>query len=299
LIDTLAAVRLFPHFGWPVFLSACTVLFPLERTALVNALDAGSSAVDGGLFVQDAGEGVPSDASGPPVSDGAAGDAVAPGTYGRAVLVDLPIAYYPLDEVGGGYAVNALASDGEPRCETVRIIQWGRSGIRGGGTAAGSNSSGHFECLSPRFDFSGKRPFSLEMWVRFLSRDSATFYYPFSHYKDVNGYGMYVNDSYGATLQRVVDGRSVIAGTLQNAVPVGSWVHLVGTFDGADLRVFANGTLGSIQASADSMAEFASRLVIGTSNMGTESDADFDEIAIYDYALNATRIAAHYDAGKQ
>jgi hypothetical protein len=89
------------------------------------------------------------------------------------------------------------------------------------------------------------------------------------------------------------------------AIPAGdlggsSWIHLVGTYDGANWKLYRNGALVATQASpvgalAVSDADWA---VGSTGNGWGDPFAGLvDEVAIYDYALSANQVAGHYRAG--
>jgi len=87
-----------------------------------------------------------------------------------------------------------------------------------------------------------------------------------------------------------------------NAALVATWTHVVGTYDGANLLIFVNGTqVGSATASG---AVGASRPVyIAAFNFGP-NPGDFwtgslAHIALYPTALTAAQVAAHYAASTE
>jgi hypothetical protein len=89
------------------------------------------------------------------------------------------------------------------------------------------------------------------------------------------------------------------------AVPGGdlgssAWIHLVGTYDGVNWKLYRNGVVLATQASATgALAVDTGDWAIGSTGNGW-ADAfkgNVDEVAIYGYALSASQVLAHYKAG--
>lgn len=86
-----------------------------------------------------------------------------------------------------------------------------------------------------------------------------------------------------------------VAATSPTVLVDGQTYHLVGTYDGTAVRMYVNGALvGSVTATAT--------LAAGVTYIGAYASSDyFDgriaEAALYNTALSAARIAAHYAAG--
>jgi len=89
------------------------------------------------------------------------------------------------------------------------------------------------------------------------------------------------------------------------AVPGGdlgstAWIHLVGTYDGANWRLYRNGVLVGTQASAVGAlpVDLGDWAIASTGNGWADPFAgSVDEVAVYDYALNTSQVLAHYKAG--
>ena len=80
----------------------------------------------------------------------------------------------------------------------------------------------------------------------------------------------------------------------------GNWVHLAGTYDGANWRLFRNGAPVATNAAAvGALPVDAGNWAIGSTGNGWADGfaGSVDEIAIYDKALSPNRIAAHYSTG--
>jgi hypothetical protein len=89
------------------------------------------------------------------------------------------------------------------------------------------------------------------------------------------------------------------------AVPGGdlgstAWVHLVGTYDGTNWRLYRNGLLVATQASAVGAlpVNLGDWSVASTGNGWADPFAgSADEVAVYDYALSSSQVLGHYKAG--
>ena len=85
---------------------------------------------------------------------------------------------------------------------------------------------------------------------------------------------------------------------------VGEVVHVVSTWDGADLRLYLDGEEAETNLSAGSNPNFGvavntdNPIYIGKDDREPSPDAWIDEVAIYNHALEPARIAAHYSAGQ-
>jgi len=76
-----------------------------------------------------------------------------------------------------------------------------------------------------------------------------------------------------------------------------NWVHLVGTYDGANWKLYRNGTPVATNAAAvGALTVSNGDWAIGATGNGWADNfaGAVDEVAIYDHALSAGRVAAHY-----
>ncbi|PYM16729.1 MAG: hypothetical protein DME18_00730, partial [Verrucomicrobia bacterium] len=80
----------------------------------------------------------------------------------------------------------------------------------------------------------------------------------------------------------------------------GNWVHLVGTYDGTNWKLFRNGALVATSASAvGALLVNNGDWAIGSTGNGWADNfaGSIDEVAIYNVALSPGRISAHYSTG--
>ena len=75
------------------------------------------------------------------------------------------------------------------------------------------------------------------------------------------------------------------------ALPVNTWTHLATTYDGANLRLYVNGTQAATTALSGAMAVSTGPLKVGGNALWSEWFAGLiDDVRVYDRALSATEI---------
>jgi hypothetical protein len=90
----------------------------------------------------------------------------------------------------------------------------------------------------------------------------------------------------------------VTAGDLGGA---NGWIHLVGTYDGANWRLYRNGAqLASAADSVGAVSVTAADWALGSTGNGWADGfaGAVDEVAIYDKALTTAQVASHYNAAQ-
>lgn len=243
-----------------------------------------------------------SKSDGPVSVDGSSGsdtdgsDAVAPAScaYRDCVLADSPAAYWRLGEASkagvavdeSGHGHDATYSGG---------VEYGVAGA----IAGDSNTAIHFDGTRGLdagniFPFDGNSPFSLEVWVKripqsgyagLLGRDS-----------DPNGYALYFTSNQPTVERQRPGDADIVAGTPTSTT---TYSHVVGTFDGSQLRLYVDGQVVASGPSASSIPAASSNFFLGTDNEPSDNhyEGDMDEAAVYDHALSAERVLVHYRAG--
>jgi hypothetical protein len=80
-------------------------------------------------------------------------------------------------------------------------------------------------------------------------------------------------------------------------LPLNTFSHIVGTYDGTTMRFYVNGVLtNSAVSSLGTLNNSAGPMLIGSNGIGPY-DGKLDEVAIYSRALSQTEIRANYEAG--
>ncbi|HEV8655930.1 MAG TPA: S8 family serine peptidase [Candidatus Limnocylindria bacterium] len=207
------------------------------------------------------------------------------------LLADHPAGVWRLGESSGSVAAdasgNALAGTYESG------VTLGQSGAVSDDSAAAFAGGAVSVPASSALDL--RSAFSVEAWVRpsVAGQNGGILE------KTVNGT---LNTQYLLFLEGgLAKFRLSTAGTLVTlsgpAPALNSWTHLVGTFDGATLRLYLNGALVGATPAAPSSGG-SGVTIIGRLAGGIYGFVGvLDEVAVYPSALSAERVRAHYQGG--
>jgi hypothetical protein len=234
--------------------------------------------------------------------DGARYPAVNSGTLGSAadgnmvlttniVAGPLPPAYPGFDALNASLPLDGVkqwASFNNPaglnNAGQITLEAWILPGASQGATARvvshGPQTVSNFLGLGPQ----GAQTNTSEVFLR-IDGSGANYSVGAAQYDDATT----TTTTYGATFP-------VPAGDLGGA----SWVHLAGTYDGTNWRLYRNGIQVASSASAvGALALNNADWAVGSTGNGWADPfaGDIDEVAIYSQALGASRIAAHYSMG--
>jgi hypothetical protein len=215
------------------------------------------------------------------------------GDAGRpaAVLGDAPLGYWPLGEFGG--TVAADAGGGGLSGTYVGAVTSGVAGVTGGSNAAaGLDGSSAYVDVPGVADTSFASSFTLEAWVKSGAAQQdrgivGKWTYPWG------GLLLWIDGSGNYSLAVTANMANYL--TTSVAPTVGTWQHVVGTWDGGMLRLYVDGT------------EIGSKPFIGVPGIATDNfrignypgpdkylNGAVDEVALYDHALTPSTIRAHY-----
>lgn len=223
--------------------------------------------------------------------------------YAGEVMDDGPVAYWRLGESSGSTAVDETTNghDGTYNGPTL-----GASGAlaEDTDTAASFDGVDDYVDIGNKF-FGGWGAFTVEVWVypNTLPANSN----PEGHNTDEDhiihkaGSG---DDNFGLTIADGGTAFYIDTGTAYTAVAtapsVGEWTHIVAVYDGSEMRIYIDGSLDASMSASGSLGTNTNAV-----NIGGRFDNDFgwvdgtiDEVAVYETALSATRIQAHYDAAQ-
>jgi hypothetical protein len=135
----------------------------------------------------------------------------------------------------------------------------------------------------------GTTPFAFELWAT-LSESPGSETILLDAEGVSSGWALVVSAADGVAFVRTSGGTRVRAASSPWAPSVGAIYHLAGSYDGARLRLYVDGTLVAVAADTRALSSVAG-LTIGT------AAATYDDVALYDRALSAGEIAAHAVAG--
>ncbi len=221
-------------------------------------------------------------------------------SYEEEVLGDSPVAFYPLDETEGVEAVDVV---GGLNGEYLNDVILGQPGavLSESGTSAGFVQGQSTKVDIPWSVDLNPTTFTAEVWA--MVTGGTSYRSPLTSRADLpqRGYIFYAtpgNVWEFWTGQGDQSGWHVLGGP---GVTSGEWVHLAGTFDGFTKRFYVNGQEVASEENVFFGPNDEHPLRIGGG--ATESPGSFffegqvDNVAIYDTALTAERILAHYVTG--
>ena len=228
-------------------------------------------------------------------SDGATEDAGAcaegAAAYRAEVERDGPVALWHLDEP----ATAMVADDavGQLSGDIRGGVELGRPSPLAVGSAARFDGVDDLIVIDDDFDFWAQDPFTVELWVRIGETNSPGFL--LNRHDGTLGYSLVAHsDPAAVTFERSQPNKFTKAET---PVVIGEWMHIVGRFDGDRVRVYRNGILIGADATLDESSESSAPLLIGSVSTvpgGGWFAGEIDEVAVYDRALDESRIHAHY-----
>ena len=227
--------------------------------------------------------------------DGTPVDAAAK-TYAQVILADLPVGYWRLGEATGivahdlsGHSFDGTYEGGVTLGQPGALVNDPDTAISLDGTT-GFVRIPHEASL----DSISNGIASAEGWVRGGIAGAQEVWSAWDG--NANGYQLIYDNG--------VAGAWTGAGIVNSSLTISddSWHHLVAVWNGAECAVYVDGA----QRAAGACHFTATTLdnQIGTQCMAANSTmcndfrpGDTDEVAVYDYALSASAIATHYNAG--
>ena len=235
-------------------------------------------------------------------TDARAGDggAVADGSaYRAAVLADSPIAYWRLGEKSGPILHDETAANDGSYSSTAAYAQ---AGALAGDpdTAVGCDETAPIASVpGDPFNFAGKSPLSIELWLKPTTTFDSNPYFIFSRETGGTGptregYDAFISAD-GLKFERITPGGNFeIVGI--GSVPENVYSHFVYMFDGTTAHLYFNGSEVDSGAFTSSLPTITASLVLGYGG-GSGFTGSLDEIAFYAHALTAARVLEHFRVG--
>jgi hypothetical protein len=216
-------------------------------------------------------------------------------TYRAAVIADAPIAYWRLDDTGLVARDEMAHFDGT----YTGTCTHGVAGALAGDPSPATQFDGA-SCLITMPDalgFPGTAPYSVEAW---FEEAAAVIGFRVVFAKEArvvgptDGYAL-VDSGTGVYFERGVN--KVVPTTAHVLHAVGQYVHVVGVYDGASYVLYVDAVPGPAVPDTRTMATYSANPLIGANPTSDYFIGMLDEIAVYDHALSAARIALHHDLG--
>jgi hypothetical protein len=309
----IALQRVLGAIMWSTALAAACV--PGELTFTGSAGQGGSTGDAGAAASGSGGSAAGGSAAGGGATGGSAtgGDATggsatggggAGSTYRAEVLLDAPVAYWRFGEASGPVAASEVGTgmNGVYAGAVTFSVEGAIAGDTD--TAVELDGDGAYVLVGDVLDFPNAAPFSLEAWVKPASLPTA--------YEDGiiskrdyvtgggQGYTLRVLSSEPAGTVGVSFVRDGLMDGAYGGPPLvlGTFTHVVATFDGSVVRLYLDGTIVSSDIDGvPTLVDNSSELVIGMEGATEYFHGVIDEVAVYDHALAPLRVAAHFLAG--
>lgn len=217
--------------------------------------------------------------------------------YHDAVLADSPQHWWRLNDAGPTTAADSGSPGGNNATKTGTLT-WAQSGPTQDAGAAAVKFDGSTGYLADGNIYNAPAAFSVEAWIRSNGQQNTI---QEIVRKGGNVWFLRVGDGVGGLAYFWVADNSAnlysVAGTTH--VDDGAWHHVVGTWDGTTMRLYVDGTLqGTNNIGAHTLQTDANNLTIGATYSGIEYwNGWISEVALYNVALSAVRVQAHYVAG--
>ncbi len=219
--------------------------------------------------------------------------------YAREVLADLPVSYYRMGEATGGTCIDSAGD--------IHGTYGGTFALNAPGalfddpdTAVRFGPGDTGVLFGDVHEFAGTAPFTIEAWANITVRDHySNIVAKYTEPPGAIGYIIYVGyGRLGFARGITENGQTLIE---LHDVDLDRFIHIVGTYDGAQMRLYVDGTLVGDKASAIALPDGIVGFTIGSGNGSLSSSpavGTIDEVAIYDRALPPDRVFAHYTAAR-
>jgi hypothetical protein len=219
-------------------------------------------------------------------------------SYAQTVLGDSPIAYWRLNETNGGVARDSVGGhDGQ-----YFNVSLGEFGYNTNDTDT-AVEVGTIEGIDFS-TFNNDATFSVEAWVNGGSQFNGAGIVTYGY--GSGGEQFNLDTGNGGRFRFAVRNANNAAFNANGTIyPSNTWQHLVGVCDlpNSVLRLYVNGVQTATAAISGGVQLGTSPISIGSRESGFSTTYNWnfvgriDEVAIYDYALNASQVLNHYTAG--
>ena len=140
---------------------------------------------------------------------------------------------------------------------------------------------------------------TVSLWIKRNSYQSSIT--NFLRRNDFDSYALMATNNSDTVWFRIRNSVPAVADA-QTSMPLNTWVNLVGTFDGSNVRIYKDGAFANIVANTSPInyAATNSTMIIGRDDAvsGRYAPASYGSILIYSRALSAAEILQNYNAQK-
>jgi hypothetical protein len=189
-----------------------------------------------------------------------------------------------------GSGTIAADSSGSGNAGTLENATFGTGHTDGGLALNGTNAR---VTVADANSLDLKTALTLEAWVNPAALGSAYRTVLLKERGTTNlAYALYASSDTGKPSLQIQAGSSIEL-RAPAALPLNTWSHLAGTYDGSMLRLYVNGTLVATKVASGSVAVTASPLRLGANAIwGEWFNGALDDVRVYNRALTGGEILA-------
>lgn len=167
-------------------------------------------------------------------------------------------------------------------------IFWGKTGVAGTclSFSGGSVEIPYNKTVAPR------KAITLEAWVNLDNTSSWQRVIAKSNKQQGFDYLFLVGNA--DDIRFIIGINEEEAGISAGEITTGVWHHLVGTYDGSELRIYVDGELKGRTAVTGEIDSRPNALILGHDNMAECFEGYLDEVALFNYALTPEEVFYHY-----
>ncbi|MEK6277143.1 MAG: LamG-like jellyroll fold domain-containing protein [Actinomycetota bacterium] len=216
--------------------------------------------------------------------------------YRAAVVADNPVSYWRLGEASGTNAVDEKSANAGTYVNAPTLGAASLLSSEATNKAVGFDGTNDHVRVTNSASLNLTSPVTLEAWIKPTALPTA------GNFKSVvtkaESYSLQFN---GPKLEFTII-QSGVRKRLQaptGAIQTGVAYHVVGTYDGTTQRLYINGSQVASAPLSGGASTSSNNVFIGSWSSSSEFFSGvIDEVAIYGWALSASRVLAHYDSSK-
>lgn len=221
--------------------------------------------------------------------------AAAAANYRSTIMADSPVAYYRLGESSGTTASDETGSYDATYTNSPTLGEAGA--ISGDSNTSVLLASNEYAEIDSNLSITAY-PFTIEAWVKTTATADSTVGAFVVNTSNKKMFALRVDSSgHAYTFARNTSG---VLATGTTAVNDGNWHHIVSVFAASNDRIiYVNGAAEGTHGASVTLPAINRFSIgrMGDTSPGSYFNGTVDEVAVYDAALSASTIAAHYTAG--
>ena len=216
-------------------------------------------------------------------------------TYATTVMGDSPVSFWRLSETSGTSASDATGANGGAYRNGVALGVPGLVPSDAANTAARFDGSNDSVAVPTSSSLNMTQRVSVEAWIK-----PDAIHATGSFASVISKPDQYALQFNGPRLEFTImqNGARRRAQAPVDAIVAGQTYHVVGTYDGSNVRLYVNGSEVAALSLTGAITTSGNDLTIGSWNGSVELlRGTIDDVAVYSTALSASRVLAHRDAG--